>query len=62
MPKIDLFLDEHNYPAKLLASGLATEDMESHQLLTDCLSGFMAGDAKVLIIADEYDVTVHNRG
>lgn len=62
MAKIDLFLDEHNFPAKLLASGLNTADMESHQLLTDGLSGFMAGDAKVLLIADEYDVTVHDRG
>jgi hypothetical protein len=62
MPKLDLFLDEHNYPAKLLMSDVSTEDMEDHQLLTDGLAGFMSGDAKVLIIADEYDVKVHDRG
>lgn len=61
MPKIDLFLDENQYPAKLLASNLDTSDMEAHQLLMDGLNSFMAGDAKVLIIADDYDVKVHDR-
>jgi hypothetical protein len=62
MPKIDLFLDKDNSPAKLLASDLDHADLEAHQLLLDGLDNFMGGDAKVLVVTSEYDVTVHARG
>ena len=62
MPKIDLFLDENNYPAKLLASDVDVSDDEAYQLLYDALTGFMEGDAKTLIAAGDYTVKVHDRG
>lgn len=62
MAKLNLFLDENKYPAKLLVSDvdLATDDEAYHTLL-DGLSAFMDGDAKTLVISNEYDVKVHDR-
>ena len=62
MPKLDLFLDENSYQAKLLASDVDTSDDEAYQLLFDALTGFMDGDAKTLIASSEFDITVHGRG
>lgn len=61
-PKLHLFLDEGNYPAKLLVAGADASDMEAHQLLIDGVTGFMDGDAKTMIVADNFDVEVYSRG
>jgi hypothetical protein len=60
-PQIHLFLDADNYPAKLLVAGVDPGDMEAHQLVLDGVTGFMDGDAKTMVVADNFKVMVHER-
>jgi hypothetical protein len=50
MSKFHLFLDEHNYPAKLLVTDTDASDWEQNTLFLNALDDFMGGDVKTLVI------------